>query len=493
MQDKIANSALHNKIVTPEVAAALIKSGQTVGMGGYSMSGYPKVVAGELVRRHRDGEDLSINLITGANVGQLDNLLCEVIARRAPMCASRDLATRINSRAAVYVEQQMNRMPQLLRREAFGHIDVVVVEALALTREGFIIPTSSVGFVPHLVNLADQVIVEINLAQPEELRGLHDIYLPAAPPSRQPIPLASAGQRIGEAFIRLDPTKIKAIVSSGQPDAASARVQNTEITDRIADHLFNFLEMEISLSWNGYLPPFQTGFGAIATSLTQALSRSAFSDIQFFCGGVGESILELAVQGRVRTISTGGIEMGPRATEIIRTQPELMRECCVIRNGDMTNSSEIISRLGLIALNTGIEVDIYGNVNSSHIGGTKIVNGIGGGANFAQNSGLSVLLLPSTGKSGAISTVVPMVSHQDICEHDIDIVVTEHGLADLRGLDEVERARAIIGRCADPSYRDQLSVYLKEACKQSRGHHPQLPQEAFDWHERLRETGSMLI
>jgi succinyl-CoA:acetate CoA-transferase len=490
MIDKIENGPLLAKIATAQDAAALIRPGMTVAMGGYSMSGYPKVVAMELARRRSLGEDMTVSLVTGANVGQLDDLLGDVIARRAPMCASRELAARINSGVASYVEQQMNRMPQLLRREAFGHIDVAVVEALGLTGEGFLIPTSSIGFVPHLINLADRIIVEINTAQPPELRAFHDVHVPAAPPRRAPIPLTGVAQRIGEPHIRLDPSKIAAIVASDIPDAVGAAARSSQATDRVADHLFAFLDSEIHQGFGGELPPFQTGFGSMAVSLARAMARSALSDIRFFCGGVGEPILELVLEGKVSAVSTGGVEMSPGATEMIRSRPEL-RERLVIRNGDVTNSSEVISRLGLIALNTGIEVDIFGNVNSSHIGGTRVVNGIGGGANFAQNAGLSVILLPSTGKDGAISTVVPMVSHQDICEHDVDIVVTEHGLADLRGRGEVERARAVIGSCADPSYRDQLMSYLARAERLGGGHHPQLPDEAFAWHRRLRETGSM--
>ena len=120
------------------------------------------------------------------------------------------------------------------------------------------------------------------------------------------------------------------------------------------------------------------------------------------------------------------------------------------------------------------------------------MNGIGGGANFAQNAGLSIVLIPSTAKGGAISNVVPMVSHLDIGEHDIDVVVTENGVADLRGLDDGERADAIIAHCASDSYREQLTGYLQTARKNCGGHHPQLPEEAFTWYRRLKEDGSML-
>jgi acyl-CoA hydrolase len=201
--------------------------------------------------------------------------------------------------------------------------------------------------------------------------------------------------------------------------------------------------------------------------------------------------MELLASGKATALSTGGLGMSERVEQILHDTPNL-RDHLVIRNGDITNSAEVIGRLGLVALNTGIEIDIYGNVNSSHIAGSRVVNGIGGGAGFAQNAGLSVILIPSTAKGGAISNIVPMASHQDIGEHDVDVVVTEHGIADLRGLDDGERADAIVTHCASEAYRGQLTAYLQTAREQCGGHHPQLPEAAFGWYRRLEEEGTML-
>jgi Acetyl-CoA hydrolase/transferase C-terminal domain len=61
------------------------------------------------------------------------------------------------------------------------------------------------------------------------------------------------------------------------------------------------------------------------------------------------------------------------------------------------------------------------------------MNGFGGSGDFARNAYLSIFIVPSTAKGGSISTIVPMVTHVDHIEHDVQIIVTEHGLADLRG------------------------------------------------------------
>ena len=169
-----------------------------------------------------------------------------------------------------------------------------------------------------------------------------------------------------------------------------------------------------------------------------------------------------------------------------------LRDRIVLRTQEISNHPEVIRRLGCIATNGMIEADIYGNVNSTHIMGSKIQNGIGGSGDFARNGYLSIFVSPSTAKDGAISSIVPMVSHVDHTEHDVDIIVTEQGIADLRGKAPRQRAREIIDNCAHPDYRDQLRDYLDRATAQASGKHtPHLLPEALSWHSRYLETGSM--
>ncbi len=170
---------------------------------------------------------------------------------------------------------------------------------------------------------------------------------------------------------------------------------------------------------------------------------------------------------------------------------ERYRDKIVLRPQDITNAAGVIRRLGVIAINTAMECDIYGNINSTHTGGTHMMNGIGGSGDFARNAYLSIFVTPSTAKSNAISRIVPMVSHTDHTEHDTDIIVTENGLADLRGLAPRERAVAMIDNCVHPAYKDALLDYYNRAVKRG-GHTPHILEEAFSWHTRLRETSSML-
>jgi len=141
-------------------------------------------------------------------------------------------------------------------------------------------------------------------------------------------------------------------------------------------------------------------------------------------------------------------------------------------------------------MNTAIEVDIYGHVNSTNLFGSRMMNGIGGSGDFSRNAYLSIFQTPSVAKGGAISKVVPMVSHVDHTEHEVHLIVTEWGVADLRGKSPRERAREIIEKCAHPDYRDMLWDYFKRACLRG-GHEPHLLEEALSWHVRFLTKGSM--
>ena len=171
---------------------------------------------------------------------------------------------------------------------------------------------------------------------------------------------------------------------------------------------------------------------------------------------------------------------------------DFYRERIVIRPQEVANHPELARRMGLVSLNTPIECDIYGNVNSTHVMGSKVMNGLGGSGDFARNAGLTIFATESVAKGGAISCIVPMVSHVDHTEHDVQVIVTERGYADLRWKSPKERAKLIIENCAHPDYKPMLEEYFAEACAKSSGKHtPHILTKALSWHERFLETGSM--
>ena len=168
------------------------------------------------------------------------------------------------------------------------------------------------------------------------------------------------------------------------------------------------------------------------------------------------------------------------------------RKKIMLRPQEISNNPEVVRRLGVIAMNTAIEADIYGNINSTHIMGTKMMNGIGGSGDFARNGYLTVFFTQSTAKNDAISSIVPMCAHVDHGHQDVDVIVTEQGLADLRGVCPRERAKLVINNCANPKYRPLLLDYYERALKETKNAHtPHILKEALSFHERFVETGTM--
>jgi succinyl-CoA:acetate CoA-transferase len=162
----------------------------------------------------------------------------------------------------------------------------------------------------------------------------------------------------------------------------------------------------------------------------------------------------------------------------------------IVRPQEISNHPEIFRRLGLISINSALELDIYGNVNSTPVLGTKMMNGIGGSGDFARNARLAIFVTKSIAKNGKISSIVPFVSHVDHTEHDVDVIVTEQGYADRRGLAPRQRVDLIIDWCAHPMYREQLRDYYREALTRG-GQTPHVLEKAFSWHMNYAKNGTM--
>jgi succinyl-CoA:acetate CoA-transferase len=349
----------------------------------------------------------------------------------------------------------------------------------------------SVGNSASFVAQADQVIIELNTCVPMGLMGLHDIYVPEDRPGRKPIPLTEPDQRIGTPAIPVDPSRIAAIVVTGHPDSPSNVQPPDEDTRAIARHIIGFLQGEVAAGrLSDTLLPLQVGIGTIANAVVHGLVDAPFRDLRMYSEVLQDSAIALIDAGRVSFASASSITLSEPVYRHFMAHLDEYARRIVLRPQEISNHCEIVRRLGVIAINTALEFDLYGNVNSTHVGGTRMMNGIGGSGDFARHAHLSIFVSKSVAKGGDISSVVPMVAHVDHTEHDVDILVTEWGLADLRNLAPRERAPRIIECCAHPDYRDALMDYFRRACARG-GHTPHLIGEALSWHERHAATGSM--
>jgi succinyl-CoA:acetate CoA-transferase len=205
-----------------------------------------------------------------------------------------------------------------------------------------------------------------------------------------------------------------------------------------------------------------------------------------------DGMLDLIATGKLVFASATALSLSHEALARFNASVEELRTKIILRPQEISNHPEIIRRLGVIAMNGMIEADIYGNVNSTHVMGSSIMNGIGGSGDFARNAYLSFFMTPSQAKGGTISCIVPMVSHVDHTEHDVQVIVTEQGLADLRGLAPRQRAKLIIDNCAHQHFRPALEDYYQRALKDAPGRHtPHLMDEALSWHARYLRQGTM--
>lgn len=492
-RDRVRRPSLWDRVVSADEAARLIKDGMTVGMSGFTRAGEAKAVPMALAERAKT-EPLKITLMTGASLGNdLDKTLAEahVLARRIPFQSDPGLRKAINAGEVMFVDQHLSETVELLRTRQIKPVDVAVIEAVAITEEGGIVPTTSVGNSASFAILADKVIVEINLSQPAMLEGLHDIYIPTRRPTREPIPIVSPESRIGLPFIPIPPEKIAAIVITEKHDSSSTVLPPDDDTRAIAGHLSEFLLNEVKQGRLGYeLQPLQAGIGTIANAVLHGFIDTPFHDLKMYSEVLQDSTFDLFDAGKLTFASGSSITLSADKYQAVLPQLPHYKQRLILRPQEISNHPEVVRRLGLICINTALEFDIYGNVNSTHVGGTHMMNGIGGSGDFARNAHMSIFVTKSIAKNGAISSVVPMVSHVDHNEHDVDIVVTEVGLADLRGLAPRERAAVIIANCVHPSYRDALADYYKRALQRN-GHTPHVLEEALSWHVAAREKGTM--
>jgi succinyl-CoA:acetate CoA-transferase len=480
--------------MTAEDAAALICDGMTVATGGFAASGYPKAILHALAERGKSGDTVRVNLLNSSNLGtEIESECVEagVVKRLTPFQMTPVCAAAINEGRVEFVEMPLSRVAPAVRSGALGKIDVAVIEALRVTPDGELILTAGVGLSPLFVDHAERIFIEINSAQAEELEGMHDIYRPESGPGKAPIPLRRVGERIGSTGLSFDRRKVIGIVETEIPGADVAYAAPDASVRKLADNFFNFLDLERRRQGWKKLPPIQSGIGSMANSLVRSFEKTDFRDLEFFCGLLQEANVELLASGRAICASGCSVHTTRKVREIFASDPKGYGGRIVLRPLDVSNCAEIIDRMQIISMNSAVEVDIYGNANLSHTMGSRVVNGTGGGTTFAHNAGMSMMLLPSAGKGGDISRIVPKVTVQDISSHYIDVVITDAGVADLRGKTPLERAEAVIENCADPVYREELSRYLRESAERVGGHEPQMLESCFEWHRRFCETGSM--
>ena len=484
---KYIPNELKDRLMSAAEAAALVGPDSCVGFSGFTLVGNPSQVPAEIARI---GKARNMAVLTGASVtDRLDGELARagLMAYRAPYQSNKSVRNEINSGKIGYNDFHLSHLPVAIARGTGPHIDWAIVECAAIV-DGGLVPSASVGATDCFVRNADRVIVELNQDIPDAIYGMHDIYTAG----NSWIPITDPADRIGTPYIPCPMEKIAAVVlTNGFAEYPSFK-EADDASLAMSENIVHFLKQEVAAGRQpANLHPIQSGVGSVANGVLIGLGKD-FSGLRMYTEVMQDSAFELVREGVITAASTTALSLSQKAEEELYANIELYKKKIVLRPQEIANNPEIIRRLQLVSMNTPIEVDIYGNVNSTHVMGTKVMNGIGGSGDFARNAGLTIFATSSLAKGGKISCIVPMVSHVDHTEHDVDVIVTEQGVADLRWKSPRQRAEAIIENCAHPDYRPLLREYFEEACRSVGGHTPHMLAQAFSWHERFLQTGSML-
>lgn len=490
------------KRMTAAEAAALIKNGENIALSGFTPSGTAKAVTKELAilatQAHEQGMPFQVGVFTGASTGQStdgDLANAGAIKYRAPYTTNPDFRKHVNKGEIAYNDIHLSQMAQELRYGFMGEVDWAILEVCDMeegetTCKAYL--TSAGGISPTAARLANHVILEHNVFHSTGAKLLHDVYELQDPPYRQPIPLVGVSDRIGKPYVEIDAKKIVGVVECNIPDEARAFKDIDPITTQIGHNVASFLinDMKRGIIPNTFLP-LQSGVGSTANAILAALSQDKLvPDFNIFTEVLQDAVVDMMLEGRVKEASACSLTVTNESLKKVYDNIDYFGKHLTLRPSEISNSPELIRRLGVIAINTALECDIYGNANSTHISGTKMMNGIGGSGDFERNAYISIFTCPSVAKGGLISSIVPMVSHHDHTEHDVNVIVTEQGVADLRGKSPKERAQLIIENCAHPDYRPLLRDYLKLGVG---GHTHHCLPAAFAMHDSLARKGDMRL
>lgn len=492
-----------NKITAAE-AASMIQNGDTVGLSGFTPAGAPKCIPAEIAKKaeaeHAAGRAFKISIFTGASTGQsCDGALsnAQAIDYRAPYTTNGDFRKHVNNNELRYSDLNLSNMATQIRQGYLGEVTWAIIEACAIEKVGSktrIYLTAAGGISPTVCRLAKKgIFIELNAFHSAKSIGMHDVYEIEDHPYRKPVMICKASDRIGKPYVEVDADRILGVLECDIPDEARAFKDADPITTQIGQNVADFLLYNLK---QGLIPSsflnLQSGVGSGANAVLGALGQCPeVPNFNIYTEVLQDAPVGLMKQGRVLSASTCSLTVTNECLKDIYDNMDFFKEKLVVRPSEISNCPEVISRIGVCALNTAIECDIYGHVNSTKICGTKMMNGIGGSADFASSAYLSIFTCGSTTKGGAISSIVPFASHIDHTNHYIDAVITEYGVADLRHKSDMEKAEALIN-VAHPDYQPLLRDYMKYAERRGGQTRHEL-SAAFAMHDTFLRKGDMRL
>ncbi|HCF57488.1 MAG TPA: acetyl-CoA hydrolase [Myxococcales bacterium] len=471
LKERVEHKALLSKVVPVDEAVKLVTPGCQIAISGFTKSGEPKGFLMALAKYLREeAPETRFTLLSGASLSEeAEGPLAPFIGKRGPYMSSSASRKRIHSGEMDFSDVHLSAFGRNLIFGIYGEIDLAVVEVSRIRADGSVVLSSSVGISAEALIKAKKVVLEVNTAVPD-YTGFHDIAVPPVYPKvAWPLPVVNVGDRVGADGVELDPSKVVAVIESNVPDFPVPFKPTGEIDRQIARNVIEYLmHCREWLGWGDRLPPIQSGVGNIANAVVGELYSSPFRRVRFWTEVFQDGMMRFVEDdAKFDCASATAISFSAEGRAQFDRLFERCRERLVLRPMWLSNSPEIITRLFVVAMNTPLEVDIYGHANSTHVDGSKLINGLGGSGDFLRNAYLSIVHTPSVRKlrdGRTVSCVMPYVGHIDHTEHDIKCVVTEQGFAQITDLRSPRRrAVEVIDKCAHPHFRPVLHGYLKIA------------------------------
>jgi len=469
LTERVECKELLDKLMPVEEAVKFVSDRCKIAISGFTKSGEPKVFIPALANYLRNNmPKAKIGLFSGASLSEdVENPIASFVGKRGPYMSSSASRKLIHAGEMDFTDVHLSAFARNLFYGFYGDIDLAVVEASRIRPDGSVILSSSVGVSAEALTRAKKIILEVNTTIPD-YTGFHDIALPSVHPrAGWPIPIVQVGDRVGNPYVEIDKSKVVAVIESTKPDYPVAFKATSETDRRIAENVIDFLMYcHKTFNWGKRLPPIQSGVGNVANAIVGELYRSPFQKIRFWTEVFQDGMLRFVEDDeKFESASATALSFSEASRNEFMRLFKRCRERVVLRPMWLSNNAELITRLYVIAMNTPIEVDIYGHVNSTHVDGSRVVNGLGGSGDFFRHAYLSIVHTPSVRrlKDGRfVSCVMPYVRHIDHTEHDINCVVTEQGFAlntEIRSARR--RAEDIINKCAHPHFRPVLRDYLR--------------------------------
>lgn len=490
--------------MTAAEAAAMIDNDANVAFSGFTPNGIPKDIIREVRKRaeilHAQGEPYKIGIITGASGCQSlegDMAVAQAIKFRGPFSTNKDFRIHTNLGEIDYEDMHLGHVAERLRRGYYGEIDWAIIECSEIEEGADLCKaylTTAGGIVPTIVRLAKRIFIELNHFHSPKSKFLHDVYECEEYPNRQPIPLLSVGGRIGVNYVSIDPKKIVAVVETNTPEEARGFKDPDEALCTIGQNVVDFF---ISDMKKGHIPscmfPIQSGVGTTGNAIFKAIGQceGKLPQLEVFSEVVQDAVVNLIEKGLISQASCAAMTCTNECVQHVYDNMDFFSKHLTLRPSELANAPELIRRFGVIAMNTALECDLYGHENSSHVCGSALMNGIGGSCDYERNGSISIFYTPSVAKGGKISAIVPMCCHVDSTEHDVDVIITEQGIADLRGKGPVRRAWEVIENCAHPDYKPLLRDYMNHIAPM--GHEPQHMRAALAFHDTFLTKGDMRL